>query len=112
MADIFCCLKEWPRILLTRDNGVAICMTWENAPGSTAFPSSWSISTETALEIPNCRKRFDKPGWNRRLKLRLRADDGHFDDCICRSQPRSFRLVSSFSASGFIGGTTRHRSFL
>ena len=53
--------------------GSAICMTWENAPESTAFPSSWSISTETVSEILNCRKRFGKPDWNRRPKLRLPA---------------------------------------
>jgi TolB-like protein len=46
-------------------------MTWANAPESTAFPSSWSISTETVSEILNCRKRFGKRDWNRRRKLRL-----------------------------------------
>ena len=65
----------------TRDNGVAICMTWENAPESTAFPSSWSISTETVSEIPNCRKRFGKRGLEQAAKA------------AATGAPRRFRRV-------------------
>ena len=70
-----------------------------------------NFSRRRCRKSRNCRKRFGKRDWNRRLKLRQPALHERFDAFIWRSQPQSFRLVSSVWASGFIGGKAR-TSFL